>query len=117
MPSPITHFQILARNPERAADFYSRLFGWTISAENAMSYRQIETGGIPGGIWPAPPEGHGMVQFFVGVPDVATALGAAEAAGGKTLMPLQHLPDGDEMAILLDPEGIPFGLVRAPVAG
>lgn len=113
MKSPITHFQILSRNPERAAEFYARLFGWTISAENALAYRQIDTGGIPGGIWPAPPDGHGMVQLFVGVADVAASVREAEAGGGTTLLPPQQLPDGDVMAIMLDPEGIPFGLVRA----
>jgi len=28
-------------------------------------------------------------------------------------MPHQKLPDGDEMAVILDPEGIPVGLFRS----
>lgn len=29
MGQPVTQFQILAKDPERAANFYGALFGWT----------------------------------------------------------------------------------------
>jgi predicted enzyme related to lactoylglutathione lyase len=44
MGSPVVQFQMLSRNPERTAEFYGSLFGWTIDADNPLGYRQIRTG-------------------------------------------------------------------------
>ncbi len=118
MGQPVMQFQILAKNPDQAAEFYGKLFGWRIDANNALGYRTIDTGskaGIQGGIWPAPPEGQSMVQLFVAVADVKAAAGAAAEMGGTVIVPPQTLPDGDEMAIILDSQGIPFGLMRERV--
>ena len=55
MPRPI-HFEIPADNPERAIQFYERVFGWTFSRwEGPMEYWVIRTGpdgepGIDGGL-------------------------------------------------------------------
>lgn len=110
---PVTRFQILARNPERAAEFYSRLFGWTVSSENALAFRELDTGGMPGGIWASPAEGPSMVQLFVEVDSVPAVLAEAKAAGATVVVPHQVLPDGDEMAVIADTEGLPFGLFHA----
>ena len=68
--------------------------------------------GVPGGIWPLPPDAPAMVQLFVGVPDVAAAVAQAQELGGQVIVPPQVLPDGDEMAILVDPDGVPFGVMK-----
>ena len=52
MGRPVTQWQILAKDPERLADFYGRLFAWKVSADNPLGYRQADTGstkGIPRG--------------------------------------------------------------------
>jgi predicted enzyme related to lactoylglutathione lyase len=46
------------------------------------------------------------------VDDVANSLKTAESLGAKVVIPLQKLPDGDEMAVLTDPDGIPFALFK-----
>lgn len=107
---PVQQFQILARNPQRAAEFYQRVFGWTVQADNALAYRTVKTGGMDGGIWPAPPEGHGLAQLFLAVPDVKTAARAATDAGGTVVIPPTTLPDGAELCVIVDLEGIPFGM-------
>ena len=112
MPNPVLRWQLLSKNPEAAAAFYGGLFGWQVSAANAMHYREVETGGVPGGIWPLPPDAPAMVQLFVGVPDVAAAVAQAQELGGQVIVPPQVLPDGDEMAILVDPDGVPFGVMK-----
>ncbi|HUK91876.1 MAG TPA: VOC family protein [Blastocatellia bacterium] len=115
MGQPITQFQILAKDPDRAARFYSALFGWTVDANNALGYRTIKTGserGINGGIWPVPPEGHSMVSLYVEVDDVAASVESARGLGGTEVIPPQKLPDGDQMAVIVDPEGIPVGLFK-----
>jgi predicted enzyme related to lactoylglutathione lyase len=115
MPNPVMQFQILSKNPDNSAAFYSKLFGWSINADNALGYRTIKTGsenGIEGGIWPSPPEGHAFVQLFVHVTDMKKIVEQAKQLGGKVIVPPQKLPDGDELAILHDAEGIPFGVYR-----
>ena len=115
MPNPVTQFQILSKDPESAARFYTSLFDWKIDANNALGYRRIDTGstkGISGGIWPAPPDAHDFVQLFIEVDDCAQHAAKARELGARVIVPPQKLPEGDELAILLDPEGRPFGIVK-----
>jgi predicted enzyme related to lactoylglutathione lyase len=108
-------WQIVARNPARAEEFYTSLFDWSVNTDNALNYRMVSTKserGIPGGIWPAPPEGHAMVSLFVEVDDVKAYAAKASSLGAKVLIPPQVLPDGDEMAMLLDPEGLALGIFK-----
>ena len=116
MGNPVTHWQIISQDPEGAADFYEKLFGWKISANNALNYRMVDTQsdgkGVPGGIWPSPPDGHALVQLFVEVDDVEAALAKATELGAQVVMPKQVLPEGDEMAIIHDAFGITFGVWR-----
>jgi hypothetical protein len=115
MQNPVTQFQILSKSPDETARFYRELFGWTVNADNPLGYRQIQTGsgeGIQGGIWPAPPQAPTFVQLFVTVDDVAAAVAKAEGLGARILIPPTALPEGDEMAVLHDPQGMSFGVWR-----
>lgn len=118
MGNPVMHWQILTSQPDTLEKFYSQLFGWKISSDNSLGYKTVDTqsdAGIGGGIWPiAPNEGHSMVQLFVRVDDVAMSMKTAETLGANVVIPLQKLPDGDEMAVLTDPDGIPFALFKGP---
>jgi hypothetical protein len=108
-------FQILSKAPDETARFYSALFGWTVDAGNPMGYRQINTGsvkGIQGGIWPAPPQAPSFVQLFIAVDDVTAAAQKAQEMGAKLLIPATKLADGDEMAVLLDPQGLSFAVCK-----
>jgi len=116
MGNAVTQFQILAKDPARTAKFYSQLFHWTIDSDNALGYRRIQTGssdGIQGGIWPAPPQAPNFAQIFVSVPDVGAAVKSAEGLGAKIIIPATKLPEGDEMAVLLDPDGMSFAVWRS----
>ncbi len=113
MGHPVTHFQIVTKDPDKLATFYSKLCGWSVNADNPLRYRVLSTGagrGIDGGIWPAPPEATGFVQLHIEVPDVASAVAQATALGAGVLLPVQTLPQGEQMAVLRDPDGIPFVL-------
>lgn len=109
---PIVQWQIVTRDPAAAEAFYTRLFGWRVHSDNALGYRQVETGGLEGGFWPAPPDAHDFVQLFVAVDDLAGTIERAVAIGAQVIVPATELPDGDGMAILRDPVGIAFGMVR-----
>jgi predicted enzyme related to lactoylglutathione lyase len=50
------------------------------------------------------------VQLFMQVEDIDAMIASATASGAQVIFPKQHLPDGDAMAILLDPAGLSFGL-------
>jgi predicted enzyme related to lactoylglutathione lyase len=52
------------------------------------------------------------VQLFVSVADVKGASAKAEALGAKVLIPATVLPEGDEMAVLLDTNGLSFAVWR-----
>jgi len=115
MGCPVLQFQILSKEPEQTAKFYSELFGWKVDANNPMGYRRIDTGssqGIQGGIWPAPPQAASFAQLFVGVMDVKESVQRAESLGAKVLIPPTVLPEGDEMAVMHDPQGLSFALWR-----
>lgn len=115
MGQPVVQWQILAKDPEAFLEFYKTLFNWTVSTDNPLGYREVCTGsdrGIQGGIWPAPPEGHAMVSLYIEVDDVAAAAQKASDMGAMVVVPPQVLPQGDEMAVIVGPEGIPFGLMK-----
>ena len=117
MGQPVVQFQILSKAPEETARFYRDLFGWSIDADNPMGYRRILTGsaeGIQGGIWPAPPQAPTFVQLFMAVDDVGAAVNRAEALGARAIIPPTMLPEGDEMSVLLDPQGMSFAVWRKP---
>lgn len=113
MGNPVMQFQIISKAPDQTAKFYSSLFGWKVNGDNPLGYRQIDTGssvGIQGGIWPAPSQSPNFVQLFVAVDDVKAAIGKAEGLGAKTIIPATVLPEGDEMAVMHDPQGMSFAL-------
>lgn len=115
MGAPVVRWQIVSPDADRAVTFYSQVFGWAVRTDNAMAYREVETGagkGIDGGIWPAPAGQPGFVQLFIEVSDIDKAIVNAERLGAKLVVPKSVLPDGDAMAILLDPTGIPLGICQ-----
>jgi len=120
MGQPVMQWQILARDPDGLSAFYSTLFGWHVNTDNPMGYRIVDTGagrGINGGIWPiGPTEGHPLVQLFVEVDDVAAYVGQVEKLGGHVVISPQTLPDGDQLAIVLDTEGLSLGLMQRHAA-
>lgn len=116
MGNPVVHWQILSKDPDATAKFYGKLFGWQVDTANSLGYRVVNTQagrGIDGGIWPCPPEGHNLVQLFVEVQDVDASVAQAVKLGAKVIVPKSALPDGDTLAIVLDPIGQPFGIYRA----
>ena len=113
MANPVLQFQMLSNDPAATAKFYNALFDWSADAGNASGYRRIHTGsdeGIQGGIWPAPPGAAAFVQLFVGVTDLKAAMERATALGAKILVPATSLPEGGQLAILQNPQGMSFGL-------
>lgn len=113
MGNPVVQWQIVAREPDKVASFYSKVFDWRVRTDNQLGYRTFESGntrGIPGGVWPSPPDGHNLLQLFIEVDDIDAYVAKATSNGASVIIPKSQLPDGDAMAILLDPAGLSFGL-------
>ena len=58
------------------------------------------------------PVSDNLVQLFVEVDDVDAYIAKATSLGAKVIVPKSELPDGDALAIVLDPVGLSFGLYR-----
>jgi predicted enzyme related to lactoylglutathione lyase len=117
MSNPVIRWQIISPEPDKAAAFYQKLFGWKVSKANAMGYRELKTetksaAPVDGGIWPSPPGQNSFVQLFIEVPDVDSCIEKATGLGAQIIVPKSELPDGDTMAVLLDPAGLSFGICR-----
>lgn len=115
MANPVMKFQIPSKTPDETTRFYSTLFGWSVSADNSLGYREISTGsaaGIQGGIWPAPLQAPNFVQLFIAVQDVRASVKRAEELGAKPIIPVTALPEGGELAVMHDPHGMSFGIWR-----
>lgn len=106
-------------NPERAAKFYSELFGWQDikDPKDPSGYIHIKNGEHHiGGIPPAthrnpnaPP--HWLVYFQVADAEAATA--KAGQLGGKVLMPARKMEGVGTWSIVADPQGAVFALFKS----
>ena len=115
MSNPVVRWQVLSPEPEASCTFFTQLFGWRTSRANPLGYREIEAGegGIHGGVWPAPAGVKPFVQLFVRVDSVDKTIARAVTLGATVIVPKAVLPGGDEMAVLLDPQGLPMAICSA----
>ena len=124
-------YELITTDPDGARAFYqSVVAGWAIEeSSQAMpgggAYRMIRRsdGKDQGGILTLTPEmqQHGarpMWAGYISVDDVDAALSAIEADGGQALMPAFDIPDIGRIAMVADPAGAPFYIMKAiPPAG
>ena len=115
MSNPVIRWQVIAPDPDAAAKFFSRVFGWETKSNNALGYREVLAGegGIHGGIWPAPAGVPAFVQLFVQVDDVSECIAKATSLGAEVIVPKTSLPEGRDMAVLRDPQGMPIAICTA----
>ncbi|HLN45316.1 MAG TPA: VOC family protein [Candidatus Sulfotelmatobacter sp.] len=115
MPKVI-HFEIPAENPERAVEFYRKVFDWRIEKwKGAVPYWIINAGednevGINGAI-------HEKGNFktvvnIISVSSIDEFLNRIIEAGGKIVMPKGEVPGGGYIAYAEDTEGNPFGIFQ-----
>jgi predicted enzyme related to lactoylglutathione lyase len=119
MGNPVVHFEIHGQDPVVMHEFYKKVFGWSIDANNPMAYGVVDTNsggqGIPGGI--STGNGQRGVLVYLETDDVKGTLDKAVAAGGETVMGPDTLPGIVELAQFRDPEGNLIGLSRNLATG
>ena len=115
--SRVIHFEIPAENPERAAAFYKKAFGWKIEKwPGPMEYWMVATGeegtpGINGGLMK---KGNvSTTTNTIGVESVDNAISAVTAAGGTLIMPKTPILTVGYFAYCQDTEGNLFGVMQS----
>jgi uncharacterized protein len=113
--SRVMHFEIPAANPEKAAAFYGRVFGWKIDRFGSQEYWLVSTGekgspGIDGAIMPN--RTYKTTVNTVAVQSVDETLTAVTAAGGKTISQKMTIPGIGYLAYCQDLEGVTFGVLQ-----
>ena len=72
MGNPAVHWEICAKNPQKAVEFYGKLFDWDIEYMDNLNYWMcnVSKGGIGGGIFKAEGEMPSYVTIYIKVDDV-----------------------------------------------
>ena len=113
----VVHFELPAENPERAIDFYTKVFGWTIKKwDGPMDYWLVMTGpddqpGIHGAIM-RPSEIATKVINSIDVPSVDEFTEKIIRNGGKVVAPKMEIPGVGYFAYCQDTEGNTFGIIQ-----
>lgn len=117
MANRISWFEIIGGDAATLHNFYSKMFGWNVDANNSMKYGLVSDAeaGLGGGIGPDPEGGPGYVTFYVGVDDIKAAIAKAEKLGAKVVMPPTTIPEFNvTFALFSDPAGHVVGLTQNP---
>ena len=118
--SPIW-YELATPDPDGAKRFYDAVAGWKIEAPEPggpVDYRMIVgPGGPVGGVLKldAAMKAQGAQPtwlLYVGVDDVDATVETARRRGAHTLMPAMDYPGVGRFALLADPQGAPFYLMR-----
>jgi uncharacterized protein len=118
----VVHFEIHAGNPERAINFYQKLFDWTFQKwEGPMPYWLITTGkdpepGINGGLLQRQGEidGQAVIAYVctVGVSSVDDYIENATKLGATIVVPKMAVPGVGWLVYCKDTEGNIFGMIQ-----
>ena len=117
----VIHFEMVAKDPKKAIDFYTNVFGWNFTEVAPGKYWTITTTqsgqqGINGGLTPfgtpETPFEESRVTNSILVPDVDQFTDKVVKAGGTIVMPKKHEPGFGDLAICKDTNGITFGVYK-----
>jgi predicted enzyme related to lactoylglutathione lyase len=118
VPNSFCWNELATPDTEKAGDFYTGLFGWgkNFQQMGPMTYTSFMNGDRPaGGMYkPGPEMGnvppHWLVYFAVD--DTDAKLKQAGELGGKALAPAMDIPGTGRFAIVQDPQGAVFGIIK-----
>ena len=114
-------YELMTPDAEGAKAFYDAVIGWNIGegAPEYQGYRMINRsdGGFAGGVLELTEDmkqGGARPTWlgYIYVPDVDQAISKIEAAGGKAMMPAMDIPSVGRIAMVTDPQGAPFYIMK-----
>ena len=116
MGHAVVHFEAGAADDGTLVAFYGGVFGWHLREASGGRHTAIDAGGRDiSGALRQPPDCERWPAIFVDSDDPRATLDKANSLGGTTILPLTELGDGLTVAVFGDPDGLPIGLVQAPV--
>lgn len=118
VPNSFCWNELATRDTTKAGDFYTGLFGWgkKVQQMGPMTYTSFMNGERPaGGMYqPGPEMGdvppHWLVYFAVD--DTDARVKQTNELGGKTITPPMDIPGTGRFAIIQDPQGAVFGIIK-----
>ena len=117
MSTRVIHFEIPADDPQRAVDFYTRVFDWKFQKwAGPQDYWLVTTGagqepGINGGLLKRQHPGMGTVNT-VQVTSLDQTVAKIEKQGGRTVVPRMAIPGVGHLAYCSDTENNVFGVMQ-----
>ena len=117
-------YELMTPDPDASKAFYDAVVGWTVEAQSsvpggAVDYRMItrSDGGNSGRMLKLDQamQDHGARPMWLGylyAGDVDARVAAITADGGKVLIPPHDAPGIGRFAMVTDPAGVPFYLMK-----
>lgn len=117
MTGTLRHFAINADDVDRARNFYGQVFGWTFTPWGPPGFYQTKNAGdgVMGALQQRRDWGERRMHSFettIGVADMAAALAAVEANGGRVLMRPYRIDGVGEIGYFEDSEGNICGIAQ-----
>lgn len=111
----IIHFEIPADDPKRAAEFYTRVFGWKVEKWGPVDYWNVTAGkddepGINGAI--SPRSELPVTRNTISVPSIEEFADKITKAGGKIVTPKMPIPGFGYLVSCIDTEGNAFNIMQ-----
>jgi hypothetical protein len=118
VPNSFCWNELGTKDTTKAGEFYTGLFGWgkKVQQMGPMTYTSFMNGDRPaGGMYEPPPEmgevpPHWLVYFAVD--DTDGKVSKAKELGATIIAPPMDIPDTGRMAIIKDPQGAAFGIIK-----
>lgn len=111
--------ELMTTDPQAAQEFYRKLFGWEFEPfqDNTMPYTVVKVQGQGvGGIMKMPPNVPENVPphwgAYITVNDVDATVRQVEELGGGVYVPPRDIPKVGRFAVLRDPQGAAFMVIR-----
>jgi predicted enzyme related to lactoylglutathione lyase/uncharacterized protein YbaA (DUF1428 family) len=119
-PGDYIWYELITGDAEAAQKFYASILGWTFadSGQKDMDYRIINAGeNSVGGFMPITKDmaDHGAKPIWLGyiaVDDVDATVAEIKTRGGSLQMPAMDIPMVGRIAMVADPQGAPFYVMK-----
>lgn len=121
-PGEFIWYELMTGDPDAAADFYGAVVGWTVKAfEPGADYQLFAAPDADvAGLVRTPEDRAGLPPSwfgYIGVDDVDAKARELVAAGATQHVPPTDIPGVGRFAMLADPQGVPFYIMRGASEG